>query len=367
MNKITLRISIIVLSTFLSCKRTDFSNPEEVIKSFRTLTKENKNEKLYDEFLSSKSKEFVTKDEFVKTMDNPDSILNETTRLESKVYNYPVDVVNPSYRRFKVEEKEIFKKDTVYSRFYFSLINENAKWKVVWTSSLFSFAEKKFIDGNYSEARKTLEKIIELDPFSGRAYNFLAIAFFRDQSLKYNEWENGVVKNARYAVTLEEDNFLNYNTLAIYYSSINNLDLSIQNYERGLAFCQNNKDKFLFYTNLAGEYITLKKFEEAEEYIRKSIEINDKNTFAWYMYGILKQAEGKNLEALEHFEKSISEKKMENYLQGSLYYSYSLCCFDLGKCDLAKEHIIKALDIEPNNDTYLDLFNKIKYCNARTK
>ena len=78
MNKITFAISIMGLTTLLSCNRTDFSNPEEVVKSYRTLTYENKNEILYDDFLSTKSKEFVTKDEYVKDRNiNTDSIYSE--------------------------------------------------------------------------------------------------------------------------------------------------------------------------------------------------------------------------------------------------------------------------------------------------
>jgi hypothetical protein len=58
---------------------------------------------------------------------------------------------------------------------------------------------------------------------------------------------------------------------------------------------------------------------------------------------------------------------MENSLQGTLFYSYSFCCLDKGKCEVAKEYINKALDIEPNNDSYQALYNKIKYCDAKTQ
>lgn len=362
MNRITLTVGILGLTTLLSCNRTDFTNPEEVIKSYRTLTNENKNEKVYDEFISSKSKEFVTKDEFLKDRYAPDSISNSRTLLESKVSNFPVDVNNPTYRRFKVDEKSIFKKDTIYNRYYYSLINENGEWKVIWTNTLYTFARKKYADGNYSEARKTLDKIIEIDPFSGRAYDFLAWCFLRDNSLTRNEQENGIVKNAKYAVTLEEDIFNHYNTLASYYSSIGNTDLQIQNYERGLLYCQNNDEKSMFYSNLVGAYTSEGKFEKAEDYVKKSIEINDKDAFVWYKYGILMQEQDHNDRALEYFEKALEQPKMENALQGDLYYSYSSSCLKKGNCDIAREYINKALDIEPNDNYYQALYDKIKNC-----
>lgn len=363
MNKITLTIGILGLTTLLSCNRTDFTNPEEVIKSYRTFTNENKNEKVFDEFLSSKSKEFVTKDEFLKDRYTPDSISNSTTILESKVSSFPVDINNPTYRRYKVDEKFIFKKDTIYNRNYYTLLNENGNWKVVWTGTLLTFAYKKYADGNYAEARKTLEKIIEIDPFFGRAYDLLAWNYYRDNSLNRNEWENGVVKNAKYAVTLEEDNPDHYNTLAAYYSAIGNNDLAIQNYERGLSYCQNKYEKTTFYSNLVGEYMTKGKFEKAEDYIKKSIEIDEKDAFAWFNYGALMQEQNKNDKAIEYFEKALNLNKMENSLQGSLYYRYSLSCLKKGKCDIAREYINKALDIAPNDYAYQALYSKIKYCN----
>lgn len=363
MNRITLTVGILGLTTLLSCNRTDFTNPEEVITSYRNLTSERKNEKVYDEFLSSKSKEFVTKDEFIKDRYTPDSISNSTTLLERKVSSFPVDINNPTYRRYKVDEKSIFKKDTVYYRHYYTLLNENGNWKVVWTGTLLTFAGKKYADGNYSEARKTLEKIIEIDPFFGRAYALLAWSYYRDNSLTRNEWENGVVKNAKYAVTLEEDNPDHYNTLAAYYSAIGNNDLAIQNYERGLSYCQNGYEKTTFYSNLVGEYMEKRKFEKAEDYIKKSIEINDKDAFAWYMYGNLMQEQNKVDKAIEYYEQALKKDKMENSLQGGLYYSYSFSCLKKGKCDIAREYINKALDIQPNNNSYQFLYNQIKYCN----
>ena len=363
MNRITFMTSIIVLTILLSCNRTDFTNPEEVIKSYRALTNGKKYEKVYNEFLSSKSKEFLTIDEFLKARYIGDSILNLQTLLERKVSSFPADVNNSTYRRFKVDEKSIFNKDTIYNRYYYTLINENGKWKVIWTYTLLDFAQKKYTDGNYPEARKALEKIIEIDPFSGEIYDFLAWCYLRDNSLTRNEWENGIVKNVKYAITLEEDNFDHYNTLAAYYSTVGNTDLAIQNYEKGLSYCQNSSEKSVFYSNLVGAYISKGEFEKAENCVKKSIEIDDNDAYVWFTYGRLMQEQNNNNKAIEYFEKALKQDKMDIVLQGDLYYSYSLSCLKNGDCDTAKEYINKALYIDPNNNTYLSLFNQRKYCN----
>jgi len=350
-----------------SCNQTDFSNPEDVIKNYKVLSIENKNDVLYNDYLSTKSKEFVTKDEYIKKRHKSDSLLSSTKITETKISTYPVDINNPSIRRFKVEEESIIKSDTTNSIGYYTLLNEDGKWRIIWTGTLHSFAFEKYKTGNYSEARKTLEKMIEINPFDGSAYSLLAWCYYRDYSLTKNERENGVVKNAKYAVTLEEENPEHYNTLAAYYSSIGNDDLAIQNFERGLNYCKNVKDKSIFYSNLAGIYIENKKFEKAEEYIKLSINLDDKDAFIWLKYGQLMLNQDKISEAIEFLEKALTQEKMDSYLQGVLYYCYSECCLKKNMCEVAKEYINKALDIEPDNYEYQALYRQIKYCNAKTQ
>ncbi len=362
MNKITLTISIIGLTTLVSCNRTDFSNPEEVIKNYRILALANKNEILYDDFLSTKSKEFVTKDEYIKDRNIPDSIVKSSRHLERKISTFPVDINNPSLRRFKVTEKGLLKTDTIYANIYYTLSNENGEWKIIWTKTLLSFAREKFNGGIYSEARKSLEKIIEIDPYNGENYSLLAWCYYRDKSLSSDEWESGFVKNAKYAVTLEEAEPSHYNTLGAYYSSIGNSDLAIENCQRGLKFCLNKDDKQMFYSNLALEYTGLMKYDKAEEYINKSIKINSKDPFIWLTYGNLMKRQQKYTKAIEYYKKALSKPKMDNSLQGSLFYSYAFCCKQTGNCTDAKEYINKALDIEPSNDSYQSLYRNIRNC-----
>lgn len=90
MNKVILVISIFWLTTLLSCNRIDFTNPEDVVKAYRHLSVENDQKKLYEDFISSKSKEFLTRDEFIKTRNIPDSILKVVKVLDRNVFNFPL-------------------------------------------------------------------------------------------------------------------------------------------------------------------------------------------------------------------------------------------------------------------------------------
>ena len=360
MKKNNLAISIICLISLLSCHSTDFSNPEEVVKTYRKLRLENAI--VYDDYISSKSKEYVTKDEFVKnTTDLSDSVRKSTKLIERNILSLPMGANSSTYRRFKVEEK-VFRTDTIYRRFYYSLINENGKWKIIWYNTLLDFAQNLFRNGNYSEARKTYEKIIEIDPFSGKAYNGLAWAYLRDGSLPDSERENGIVKNVKYAITLEEDENDYYNTFSAYYSSIGNEDLAIHYLERGLLFCINKYHKANVYANLAGRYIAIRNFEKAEEYLNKSIEIDDENAHPWFLYGNLMLEQGNTQKAIAFYEKALEQDKMLNALQGDLYYYYAFCCYHNSYRDKALEYVIKALDIAPNNQNYQSFYNQIKQC-----
>ena len=367
MNKLSCFLGVIIISTLFSCNSTDFSNPEEVVIRFRELTSKNENQLIYEDFLSVKSKELVTSDEFVQTRIIHDSILNSRTHLESKVSSLPSDENNPSFRRFKVDEKSVFSGDTLNVRYYYTLINEDGQWKIIWTGTLKNLAEKKSENGNYSEARDILEKIISIDPYSGEAYNALAWTYYRDKSLTKEIREEGIVKNASYAMNIEEDNSEHYNILASYYDLMENKDLSIHYFERALAVAINKKEKGVYYANLSGVFSDKKEYEKAEDCLKKALDLDQNSAFYWLKYGNLMKSKRDNSKAKEYYEIALQKPKMEKVLQGSLYALYSICCFDEGLCESAKEYAFKALDMEPNNEGYQSLQKLLSSCKEGTK
>ena len=360
-------LTIAIIMTLISCNRTDFSNPEDVIKDFNQYANKDENGKLYDDYLSAKSKEFVTKDEFQKERMFQDSVLKTIKSIDKKISTFPVDASYPTYRRFKVDETVLFKKDTTKTRNYYTLINENGKWKIIWTNTLLSFAEQKSFNGDCAGARKTAEKIIELNPFDGAAYNELAACYYRDNSLPRYEREKGVVKNIKYALSLEEDNSNHYNVLSAYYSDMQEEDLSIQSLLSALKYCLNKSDKTILYTNIGNSYLALNKYDDAAEYLKKALQIDPNYTGAWFRLGVQMEARGRIDDAMKYFEHAISLPKMESELQGILYYEYSKCCYKKSKCEVAKDYIGKALVIDPSNETYQYLYSIIKNCNKKTQ
>jgi|SRR6218665_1001310 len=353
---------LLIAITIVSCNRPDFSDPEDVIKHYRELSFKNREGELYEDYLSSKSKELATKDEFIKDCRTADNIQN----IEQKIIAYPTDINKPTYRRFNVLSTILSEKDTIKTNLYYTLINENGNQKIIWTNTLRSFADKKFSQGNYGETRATLGTIIEIDPFNGRAYGKLAWAYYYDKSLSDKERENGIMKNAKYALTLEENNPEHYITMATYFGTVKNHDLAIQYLERGVQYCLYPKDKATFYSNISVYYLTLKNYDKAEEAIKKAIEIDEKFTFAWLRYGLIMLAQFKNDTAMAYFEKAISLPEMDNFLQQDLYYFYAYCCYESDKCNTAKEYITKALDLDPSNEKYQRLYARLKDCRERS-
>ncbi len=357
--------TLAVTTVLLSCNRVNFSKPEEVVKGFKQYASKDENGKLYDEYLSSKSKEFVTKDEFIKDRMYEDSILKNLKSIDERITEFPVDVSYPSYRRFKIDETILVKKDTTKSRNYFTLINENGKWKIIWTETLLEFADQKSDNGDYSGARKTAEKIIEINPFDGTAYNELATCYYRDDALPNYERNNEIVKNIKYALTLEEDNYNHYNILASYYSNIHEFELAIQSRLNALKYCLNEDDKLLFYENIGSEYLDMNKFEGAETYEKKALATDSSSTYAWFTLGVIMDSQDRFDDAMKYYEHALLLPKLDNSLQCELFAKYSLCCLKKEKCDKAKEYINKALIIDPSNESYQLFYSVIQNCNNK--
>ena len=80
-----------------------------------------------------------------------------------------------------------------------------------------------------------------------------------------------------------------------------------------------------------------------------------------YKYGVILNDLGKYEEAKEKYEKALSLPAMENSLQSGLFYYYSSLCLKQYEYNRAKDYILKALEIEPNNEYYQDLYDKINY------
>ncbi|MBK7443117.1 MAG: tetratricopeptide repeat protein [Bacteroidetes bacterium] len=167
------------------------------------------------------------------------------------------------------------------------------------------------------------------------------------------------MKNFKYAISLEPDNPDHYNAMAGYYGLINMPDLEIETYNKGIELALNKGDKYTLYANLAQCYVNKYQPGTAITYLDKAIECLANDAFVYYKYGVILYDEGKYEEAKAKYQKALSLPSMENGLQSGLYYAYSKLCLKQFEYQKAKEYILKAIEMDPNNENYHDLYKRI--------
>ncbi|MDD5529168.1 MAG: tetratricopeptide repeat protein [bacterium] len=349
----------------LSCNRIDNSNPKSVMEGYcKNLWLSKHFKKCYN-LISTKSKELTSLDEFMKYYEVSDSLKGIKTTI-TNVIDLEKDFDHPTYRRYKVESFMVNKSDTTKSRGYITLINENGKWKIVWNKTITQVADEKFDKGDYSGAIKLYEKAIELNPFNANSYSMLAWCYSKSDDLKnpltYTETLNKISSNIKYAISLEPDNAVFYNSLAMYYHDIvNNPDLAIENMKKAVEYSLNEEDKVTYYANISISCQQKKDYINAIINIEKAIEIDSLYTVAWMRYGDILLEKGNYQEAKEKLEKALSLKPTFNFQQKNLYISYAKTCYNLEDYQVAKEYVLKALEIEPDDYQAKLLFEQINY------
>jgi len=99
------------------------------------------------------------------------------------------------------------------------------------------------------------------------------------------------------------------------------------------------------YNQLAYEYLRNGYYEKSEEFFEKSLEINDKDRFALYYLSSLYRESGKFDDSIELSEKHIT--LYPNDKEG--YINKSISLLNLQRFDIAKDHLLVALDLFPED------------------
>lgn len=351
---VKLGLLAVCLSGLQACG-TDFSDPQDVAEDYMRLSLERKNALVYKKFLSAGSREAMTESEYFASLPEEKYKILE---INSSVL--PKDAMSATYARVKVKYAILDEADTVKGQLYVTLRNEDGKWKAVAVPSLTGIASELSDKGNYLEARKIYERIIKIDPYHADAYSSLAGCYLCDYSLSYDEWEEGILSNVKQALALEEDSPAGYNVLAIYYDSIDEIDLAISTYERGLDYCtENSLNKVTLLGNLSILYMSLDENEEAEKCLRQAMEIEPESEFIIFLYGNLMYSQNNFEKAVEYYKKVLPGKDLNNAQKSSLYFRYADSCVHTKDLKSAQEYINKAINLNPDVESYKELSIKI--------
>lgn len=350
---VKLGLLAVCLSGLQACG-TDFSDPQDVAEGFMRLSLERKNALVYKKFLSADSKEAMTESEYFASLPE-----EKYKILGINSFVLPKDAMSATYARVKVKYTILDEADTVKGQLYVTLRNEDGKWKAVAVPSLIDVASELVDKGNYLEARKIYERIITINPYHAAAYSNLAWCYLCDDSLPYDEWEEGILSNVRQALALEEDSPAGYNVLATYYS-IDDVDLAISTYERGIDYCTENPPyKVPLLGNLSILYMSLAEDEEAEQCLRQAIKIDPESEFITYLYGNLMYNQKNFEKAVEYYKKALPGKELNNGQKSLLYFYYADSCVHVKDLKSAQEYINKAINLDPDVESYKELSIKI--------
>ena len=354
-------VTFLAITLIFSCKSVDKSKPEEVIKASIRYALANDANSGYD-LISTKSKEIATFDEFKKVEEQGyDS--GKTKVILTGIQEQEKDMNYPTFRRFRVSFNIFHKVDTSKSSFYYTLINENNEWKILWSWTLTSLASEKFQKGDYDGAIKLYKKIIELNPFDGSSFDQLAWCYNRmynaNNTTTSQELLDNVATNAKQAITLEPDNANHYNTMSTYYNLINNEDLAIEYLQKALKLTTSKGDSVQFLSNIGVYKIGKKDYKPAQYFLTKALLIDSTDAFALYNLGSVMD-HFKNYQLAIECYKRVKEEELEDNLKGRYYYEYASTLVNINDKAKAKEYILKALEISPSDLEYRVLYESLK-------
>jgi tetratricopeptide (TPR) repeat protein len=364
MRKLYIILTVILLS---SCNdKIDRNNPESVATSFFKLLSENNYKKAYeliDDFNKKTQNVYDFINYYSDTLESPFQKNHKYELVTANQVNFDPDF--PNYRSYEIVYRAVSGNglDMEQNTLLLTSIKESDGWNIIWSNKLKSRAKTISDKENYKEAIEIYKKILKLNPFDAEAFSDIGWAYYK------NGDHDKAMVSAKKAKDLRPNDDKNFNLIACIYSDLNENELAIENYERALSFITKDKNKTMLLTNLSGEYLNMGNYRKANELINKAIETDSTYLFATFTKALIYYHEQKLDSALFYYSKSVDKEGLESYLQKHLYYNYSLCLFDKSKIesnnkkeliDNSLKYIVKAMNIDPDNTEYRELFVKIK-------
>lgn len=361
---------IAISSLLISCEnQVDFSNPKSVIERYISLQANGEPRKEY-ELLADTCKEYTPLQDYLDHYLKRDSLIEKYDFTIQKIVQLPIDPQNPKHRHFEIQYFSVNKneKDTIRNFTYRSLFNENGQWKVIWTGNISNAASKLMNSQKFSDAIQAYREVLKYDPLNGKAYQNIGWCQYRQG------FYQAAMTNAQKAVELNPKDESNYNLLAGIYSDQNNDELAIENYKKAIDMTHSETGKVYLLSNLSISYMNLHEYGQARQVLTQALTIDSTSTHAWWKKGTVLLKESKRDSAILCFQKAINLEPLSDFLQRQLYYDlayqeYISAAYYADKnmrdnlISDGKKHILKALDLEPDNNQYrmlLDDLNRIK-------
>ena len=220
----------------------------------------------------------------------------------------------------------------------------------------------------YEEAKNYFEKILALKEMPGAYYGLAITNDFEGGDTNYS------IENYKRAIDLDHTYDRAHYYLAHAYDKLGESKLAIEEFKKVIDL---DEFDFVAYNDLGSIYEVLNENELAENYVKKSLYIKEDYGRALYNMGVLCKKKGDNKQALKYYYDAIGkfedpflflnmsaiyieEKDYEAAIDilnrglidfpksVNLHYNKACSFHFLGRDDLAKEEIIKAIEINPD-------------------
>jgi len=358
---------IILLSfyTFSCNSKVDYTNPSDVVLKYRELRNSGKIKESF-ELIADTCKSILTLQEYLDYYKTEDTIKGKQ-QFKIEIKQLPINIQFTNFRIFEVSQKTINLEthDTTIDLTYYTTLNENNKWKILWTHHIEEAARKLENEQKFEEANEILRNIFNYDPLNGNVYYRIGWNYYRLNNLE----ESNLY--AKKAIEFSPKNPANYDLQAAIYNSKDMNELAIENYQIALSLCTSSNEKALVYCSIGNIYLELNQLSKSKNYLHKAIAIDSNDTYSYWRLANLFVKSLNNDSATFYFEKAVNLEPIESYLQQQLYYDYA---FELLKeykllfnknnnyklLEKSKGLIVKALNLSPEDEEYKKLFKEIK-------
>lgn len=235
-------------------------------------------------------------------------------------------------------------------------------------SVYFELADIYLKKEDYEEAKNYFEKILALKEMPGAYYGLAITNDFEGGDTNYS------IEYYKRAIDLDHTYDRAYYYLAHAYDKLGESKLAIEEFKKVIDL---DEFDFVAYNDLGSIYEVLNENELAENYVKKSLYIKEDYGRALYNMGVLCKKKGDNKQALKYYYDAIGkfedpflflnmsaiyieEKDYEAAIDilnkglidfpnsVNLHYNKACSFHLLGRDDLAKEEIIKAIEINPD-------------------
>lgn len=361
--------TFISMLTILGCNRKpDLSNPKDVVSSYQNFINEGKISEAFD-LVSDSSKSILTFQDFQDYYNMEfDSAFKRTSFFIKDIKQMPIDANFPDFRSFEFRELVVNKltKDSALNYYYVRVKNlKKSGWHVVWTKHLERVAHDLQEDSKFDEAIKVCDKILHYDPLNGDVYLIKAWIYYRLGNITLLE------QTGMKGFDLAPNKAQSHITMSVIYDTKGLYESAKLSNQKALLFTSDPEERSQILSNTSVLCEHLNQSDSAIYYLRKAISKVSKTHAFWRLAKIF-DTQNKNDSSIYYFDKAIVNKPMGDYLQIQLYCDYADFLVRLA-IDLpmgsenqrsmalkAKNFVLKALDLDPNDSDSKLLLDKIK-------